>query len=137
VIYGIGTDIVQTKRIAETLARAGERFAEKILGAEEHKEYQQRRAHVELRGLHYLCNRFAAKEAFSKALGLGMRELVSWHALQVVNDLNGAPQIVTNGALAEFMKNNQLTVKVSLSDEVDYSLAFVIVEKNDSLVQVL
>lgn len=129
-IYGIGTDIVQTKRIAETLARAGERFAGKILGTEELKEYQQRRDHVESRGLHYLCNRFAAKEAFSKALGLGMREPVTWHALQILNNPNGAPQIVTSGALAEYMNSNQLTVKVSLSDEVDYSLAFVVVEKN-------
>lgn len=131
-IYGIGTDIVQTNRIEATLARAGERFAKKVLGVDELKEYQQRRAHVELRGLHYLCNRFAAKEAFSKALGLGMREPISWHALQILNDEHGRPYIVTSGALAEYMKSNQLTAQVSLSDEVDYSLAFVVVEKKDS-----
>lgn len=129
-ICGIGTDIVQTSRIAATLARAGERFAEKILGVDELKEYQQRRAHVEARGLHYLCNRFAAKEAFAKALGFGMREPLSWHALQILNDEHGAPQIVTSGALAEHMQSNQLTARISLSDEVDYSLAFVVVESH-------
>jgi holo-[acyl-carrier protein] synthase len=130
VIYGVGTDIVQTSRIAATLARAGERFASKVLGVDELKEYQERSAHVEARGLHYLCNRYAAKEAFSKALGLGMREPVSWHALQILNDEHGAPRVVTNGALAEYMKSNQLTSFVTLSDEVDYSLAFVVIEKS-------
>ncbi|MCD6025666.1 MAG: holo-ACP synthase [Solimicrobium sp.] len=128
-IYGIGTDIVQTNRIATTLARIGERFAEKILGAEELKEYQHRRINIEARGLHYLCNRFAAKEAFSKALGIGMREPMSWHSIQILNDHNGLPGIMTNGALAAYMHSKQLTAKVSLSDETDYSLAFVLIEK--------
>lgn len=129
-IYAIGTDIVQTSRIADTLARVGERFVERILGADELKEYQRRSTKVESRGLHYLCNRFAAKEAFAKALGLGMREPMSWHAIQILNDQHGAPRIVTSGALDEYMKNNKLTAMVTLSDEVDCSLAFVVVEKS-------
>ncbi|PRC92612.1 holo-ACP synthase [Solimicrobium silvestre] len=130
-VYGIGTDIVQISRIVATLARTGERFAEKILGAEEFLEYQQRHANVGVHGLHYLCNRYAAKEAFSKALGLGMRAPLSWHTIQILNDSNGAPYIVTSGDLAEHMQSMQLTAKISLSDEVDYSLAFVLIEKNN------
>jgi holo-[acyl-carrier protein] synthase len=129
-IYGIGSDLVQISRIAATLKKTDERFAEKILGAEELIEYQQRYAKVDGRGLQYLCNRFAAKEAFSKAMGLGMRVPVNWHGVQILNDENGAPYVVANGQLLAYMEHHQLTVKVSLSDEVDYSLAFIIVEKN-------
>ncbi|HEX8786068.1 MAG TPA: holo-ACP synthase, partial [Telluria sp.] len=72
-IYGIGTDIVQISRVEAAVARSGERFAEKILGPEELVKYHARRARSEVRGLRFLATRFSAKEAFSKAIGLGMR----------------------------------------------------------------
>lgn len=128
-IYGIGTDIVQVARIEAALARGGERFAQKILGPEEFEKYSQRRASMEARGIRFLATRFAAKEAFSKAIGLGMRMPMTWHAMQTLNDPDGKPLIVTSGALTEFMEQNGLSAQVSITDEADYAVAFVIVEK--------
>jgi holo-[acyl-carrier protein] synthase len=77
-IHGIGTDICDTARIAAVLARRGERFAEKVLGPHEIGVFQARRAKLETRGVAYLATRFSAKEAFSKAIGLGMRMPMTW-----------------------------------------------------------
>lgn len=128
-IYGIGTDIIQISRIEAALERNGERFAEKILGPEELEKYLRRKAKVEARGIRFLATRFAAKEAFSKAIGLGMRMPMTWRAMQTLNAASGKPVAVTNGALKEFMERNGLTAQVSITDEADYAVAFVIVEK--------
>ncbi|HEV2610277.1 MAG TPA: holo-ACP synthase [Noviherbaspirillum sp.] len=128
-IYGIGTDIIQISRIEAALARNGERFAEKILGPEELEKYRSRKLKVEARGIRFLATRFAAKEAFSKALGLGMRMPMTWRAMQTLNAPGGKPVAVTAGALKEFMEQNGLTAQVSITDEADYAVAFVIVEK--------
>jgi len=79
-IYGIGTDIVQISRVKAALERSGPRFAEKILGPEELVKYHARRAKNEVRGLRFLATRFSAKEAFSKAIGLGMRMPMTWRS---------------------------------------------------------
>ncbi|GAB3403086.1 holo-ACP synthase [Massilia agilis] len=126
-IYGIGTDIVQISRVEAALARSGERFAEKILGPEELVKYHARRAKNETRGLRFLATRFSAKEAFSKAIGLGMRMPMTWRSAQMLNAPSGKPVIVCSGALEEFMRQNRLTAQVSISDEADYGVAFVIV----------
>lgn len=128
-IYGIGTDIVRIPRIEAALARNGERFAEKILGAEELEKYRRRKAKFDARGIRFLATRFAAKEAFSKAVGLGMRMPMIWRAMQTLNAASGKPVVVTSGALQEFMDRNGLSAQVSISDEADYAVAFVIVEK--------
>lgn len=128
-IYGIGTDIIQISRIEAALARHGDRFAEKILGPDELKKYLQRKAKVEARGIRLLATRFAAKEAFSKALGLGMRMPMTWRAMQTLNAPSGKPVVVTSGTLTEFMTKNGLTAQVTITDEADYAVAFVIVEK--------
>ena len=128
-IYGIGTDIIQISRIEAALDRNGERFAEKILGPEELEKYRRRKAKVEARGIRFLATRFAAKEAFSKAIGLGMRMPMTWRAMQTLNAPSGKPVAVTSGALKEFMEQNGLTAQVSITDEADYAVAFVIVEK--------
>ncbi|HVK95906.1 MAG TPA: holo-ACP synthase [Noviherbaspirillum sp.] len=128
-IYGIGTDLIQISRIEAALARKGERFAEKILGSEELEKYQRRKSKVEARGIRFLATRFAAKEAFSKAIGLGIHMPMSWRAMQTLNAENGKPVAVTSGALKEFMEQNGLTAQVSITDETDYAAAFVIVEK--------
>jgi holo-[acyl-carrier protein] synthase len=130
-IYGIGTDIIQIARIEAALVRNGDRFAEKILGPEELRKYLQRKDKVAVRGLRFLATRFAAKEAFSKALGLGMRMPMTWRAMQTLNAPSGKPVVVTSGVLKEFMDNNGLTAQVTITDEADYAVAFVIVEKND------
>jgi holo-[acyl-carrier protein] synthase len=129
VIFGIGTDIIQISRIEAALARHGDRFAEKILGDEELEKYRRRKAKVPARGLRFLATRFAAKEAFSKAIGLGMRMPMTWRAMQTLNAPSGKPVAVASGALAEFMEKNGLTAQVSITDEADYAVAFVIVEK--------
>ncbi|GAB3436052.1 holo-ACP synthase [Massilia solisilvae] len=126
-IYGIGTDIVQISRVQAALARSGERFAEKILGPDELVKYHARRAKNETRGLRFLATRFSAKEAFSKAIGLGMRMPMTWRSAQMLNAPSGKPVIVCSGALEEFMRQNRLTAQVSISDEADYGVAFVIV----------
>ncbi|WP_194721496.1 holo-ACP synthase [Noviherbaspirillum malthae] len=128
-IYGIGTDIIQISRIEAALARNGERFAEKILGPQELEKYFARKAKVEARGIRFLATRFAAKEAFSKAIGLGMRMPMTWRAMQTLNAPGGKPVAVTSGALKDFMEQNGLTAQVSITDEADYAVAFVIVEK--------
>ncbi|KGF78496.1 4'-phosphopantetheinyl transferase [Massilia sp. JS1662] len=126
-IYGIGTDIVQISRVEAALKRSGERFAEKILGPEELVKYHARRAKNEVRGLRFLATRFSAKEAFSKAIGLGMRMPMTWRSAQMLNAPSGKPMIVCSGALDEFMRTHRLTAQVTISDEADYGVAFVIV----------
>jgi len=126
-IYGIGTDIVQISRVEAALARSGPRFAEKILGPQELEKYHARRARSEVRGLRFLATRFSAKEAFSKAIGLGMHMPMTWRSAEIVNAPGGKPVIVCSGALEAFMRENRLSAQVTISDEADYGVAFVIV----------
>lgn len=128
-IYGIGTDICQIPRIETALARHGERFARKILGPQELEVYHARGARHPLRGLRFLATRFAAKEAFSKAIGLGLRAPMTWPAAQMLNAPGGQPIIVCGGALERFMQARRLSARVTVSDEADYAVAFVIVEQ--------
>lgn len=128
-IYGIGTDIIQISRIEAALRRNGDRFAERILGAEELDKYRRRKAKVEARGIRFLATRFAAKEAFSKAIGLGMRMPMTWQAMQTLNAPSGKPVAVTSGGLKQFMEQNGLIAQISITDEAEYAVAFVIVEK--------
>jgi holo-[acyl-carrier protein] synthase len=127
-IFGIGTDIVQISRIEAALLRNGERFAEKILGADEIHIYVKRKAKSHALALKFLASRFAAKEAFSKALGLGMRAPMNWHSVQVTNEIDGRPSVMLSGPLSEWVRERGLIAKLSLSDEVEYALAFVVIE---------
>ena len=128
-IVGIGTDLCDIRRIEQTLLRRGERFAEKVLGPHELVVFRQRRAAVELRGIRYLATRFAAKEAFSKAIGLGMRMPMTWRACEVVKAPSGAPHIRLHGELATWFEARQWRAYVTVTDESDYAAAFVVVEK--------
>jgi len=93
------------------------------------EKYRRRKQKVEARGVRFLATRFAAKEAFSKAIGLGMRMPMTWRAVQFLNAPSGKPVVVTSGALTEFMQQHGFTAQVSLTDEAEYAVAFVIVEK--------
>ncbi len=126
-IYGIGTDIVQISRIEAALARSGPRFAEKILGPQELVKYHARSERNAVRGLRFLATRFSAKEAFSKAIGLGLRMPMTWRACQMLNAPSGKPVIVCSGVLEQFMIDNRLSAQVTVSDEAEYGVAFVIV----------
>ena len=127
-IFGIGTDIVATERLSMSIERLGNRFAQKILGAQEWDEYQHRLVGNSSRGLRYLSTRFAAKEALAKACGIGFRPPMSWHNAQILNDVLGAPVLHTSGELSQFFIDRRLKATISLSDEVDYAVAFVVLE---------
>jgi len=128
-IYGVGTDICDVRRIRDSLERHGERFAHKVLSDAELATWRQRSARWPERGVRYLATRFAAKEAFTKAVGLGMRMPMTWRAVQFLNAPSGKPIVVTSGALTEFMQSHGIAAQVSLTDEAEYAVAFVIVEK--------
>ena len=127
-IYGVGTDICDVRRIASVLARRGERFAERVLGPHEIEVYRARRAQFAERGVRYLATRFSAKEAFSKAIGLGMRTPMTWRGCEIVKQKSGKPEIRLHGALAEWCAARGLSAHVSVSDESDYAASFVVVE---------
>ena len=131
-IYGIGTDICDMRRIAATLERRGERFAMKVLGPHEMDVFRARRAKVAARGVAYLATRFAAKEAFSKAIGLGMRMPMTWRDCEVVKAPSGAPTIRLHNTLARWFDERGLVAHVSVSDETDTATAFVVVEQRDN-----
>jgi holo-[acyl-carrier protein] synthase len=127
-IVGIGTDLCDVRRIALTLARRGDRFAEKVLGADELRVFYARRARAEGRGLRFLATRFSAKEAFSKAVGLGIRMPMTWRACEILNHASGQPYIRLHGVLAEWFDARGLQAHVSVTDESDYAASFVVVE---------
>ena len=129
-IHGIGTDICDIRRLRATLARRGDRFAEKVLGPAELQVFQARRARVEVRGVAYLATRFSAKEAFSKAIGLGMRMPMTWRACEILNRPSGAPYIQLTGELALWFAARRLRAHVTVSDETDYAATFVVVESD-------
>ena len=129
-IYGIGTDICDIRRLRQTLLRRGERFAARVLGPNELQVYRARQARHEERGLRYLATRFSAKEAFSKAIGLGIRTPMSWSACEILNEPGGKPVIRLSGALAEWFAERGLSAHVTLTDESDYAASFVVVEKH-------
>lgn len=88
-IFGIGSDIIDIRRVAAVMERTGGRFVEKVLGPEEIAIYEARRARSAVRGLAFLSTRFAAKEAFSKAIGMGMHMPMTWRAVQTLNQPGG------------------------------------------------
>ena len=130
-IYGIGTDVCDIRRIQATLSRRGERFAEKVLGPQELQVFRARSARVAARGISYLATRFSAKESFSKAIGLGLHMPMTWRDCEILNLPSGKPEIRLHGALAAWFEANSLRAQVSVSDETDYATSFVVVETKD------
>ncbi len=128
-IFGIGTDVCDIRRIAATMARrGGDRFPERVLGPEELQVFHARRARVEARGIRYLATRFSAKEAFSKAIGLGIRSPMTWRDCQILNLPSGQPVLKLSGALAAWFEERSLVGHVTVTDETDYAASFVVVE---------
>jgi len=128
-IHGIGTDLCDVRRMAEVVARRGERFAGVVLRPAELALWQARRAGHPERGVHYLATRFAAKEALAKALGLGMRAPMGWQACEVVSDALGRPVWRLHGDLAARFADNRWLAHLSLSDEREMVAAFVVIEQ--------
>jgi holo-[acyl-carrier protein] synthase len=131
-IVGIGTDLLHLDRLEGAYQRTKGRLAERVLGVEELLIFKERLVRNHQRGIAYLATRFAAKEAFSKAIGLGMRMPMTWRSLQTLNEASGKPVMRYSGALAQFMKEKQWQAQVSVSDERDIVLAFVIVSNGFS-----
>lgn len=127
-IFGIGTDICDVRRIEATFQRQGERFVRKVLGDAELLVWQQRTARSPERGMRYLATRFSAKEAFSKAVGLGMRLPMTWRRCEITNAPSGQPQIVLHGELKQWFEAQGLKAHVSVTDETDYAASYVVVE---------
>lgn len=127
-IFGIGTDVCDLRRIAETLQRRGDRFPQRVLGPDELKVFRFRHAKVESRGIAYLGTRFSAKEAFSKAIGTGIHMPMTWRNCEILNHPSGKPFVRLHGPLAEWFDSRALVAHVTLSDESDYAASFVVVE---------
>ncbi len=127
-IVGIGTDITSVKRIAAVFGKYGERFVKRILTSEEIDSYNSR-----VNKIHYLAKRFAAKEAVAKALGTGIKRGVFWRNITVINQPSGAPFIVLREeALARYHQLGAKSSFVSISDEQEYAIAFVIFSSESS-----
>ncbi len=127
-IYGIGTDICDIRRIRASLDKHGERFAQKVLSDNELNTYRARSERWPERGVRYVATRFSAKEAFSKAIGLGMRMPMTWRLCEVAKLPSGQPTIVLHGVLKEWFEAKGLSAHVSVSDESDYATSYVVVE---------
>ncbi len=127
-IYGIGTDICDIRRIRASLEKHGERFAQKVLSDNEMQTYRARSERWPERGVRYVATRFSAKEAFSKAIGLGMRMPMTWRLCEVAKLPSGQPTLVLHGVLKEWFEAKGLTAHVSVSDESDYATSYVVVE---------
>jgi holo-[acyl-carrier protein] synthase len=128
-IYGIGTDICDIRRIRASLERHGGRFAEKVLGEQELATWQERSGRWPERGIRYVATRFSAKEAFSKAIGLGLRMPMTWRDCEILNLPSGQPTIVLHRGLKDWFDTQGLTAHVSVTDESEYAASFVVVEK--------
>ncbi|TMH44356.1 MAG: holo-ACP synthase [Betaproteobacteria bacterium] len=123
-IYGVGTDVVEIGRIAAALKRYGERFAQRVLCLSELERFHKHRLPA-----NYLAKRFAAKEAFSKALGTGIKAPANWHGVWVRNLASGQPVLEFSEALDALLKKRGITsAHVSLSDEKGLAFATVILE---------
>ena len=127
-IFGVGTDIVRVARIKDAMARHEHRFAMKILGPEEQQIFHARSESDVGKGVRYLATRFAAKEALSKAMGTGFRAPMSWHGAQLLNMENGRPQFVFDQTMTTWLVERNLRAHVSITDEHEYVVAFVILE---------
>ena len=127
-IYGVGVDLIEIARIDASWRRFGERFAARVLGPNERQRFDQRRARSQARGMAFLATRFAAKEAISKALRLGMRSPMSWRTVEILNAPSGRPVVATHGALADFVAQHRLLLHISVSDEREMAIAYAIAE---------
>jgi len=123
-IYGIGTDIVKVARMQRNLDRWGERFAERILTLTEMNDFN-----ITSKKANFLAKRFAAKEAASKAMGLGFQDWLELKHIAVTHEKNGKPLLKFFGYAKAYLSANKIAVShLSLSDEKEYAIAFVTME---------
>ena len=124
-IYGIGTDIVEVARLEHSIQQFGDEFATRVLAESEMESYLQTKLKAR-----FLAKRFAAKEAFSKALGTGIRGVVSFQNIAVSHDELGKPILILAQELADFVHEKRIIqMHVSISDEKNLAAAFVVLEQ--------
>jgi holo-[acyl-carrier protein] synthase len=123
-IAGIGTDIVAVARLRGMWERHGDKALDKLLAPDEFDDF----ARAADKG-RFLAKRFAAKEAFAKAFGTGVRPPVLLPAIAVGHDALGKPVFHFHGQLAEIVENRRLTAHLSISDEAEYAVAYVLLEQ--------
>ena len=127
-IYGIGVDLVRIRRIEGVIRRWEDRFVNRVFTREE-------AAFCRRRGSPFaaFASRFAAKEAFSKAVGLGMRKGVRWRDIEVFHHPGGRPGLKLHGMCADICRKEAITgVHLSLSDEEGYGIAMVVLERGEA-----
>ena len=128
-IFGIGTDIVNIKRMERTLKGKNSNFKKRIFSKNE-IIYCERKKNP----FSFYAKRFAAKEALSKALGTGIRKGVNFKDIEILNDNLGKPSIRLKGSTANFIKkkikNKKYSIYLSLSDDVPWAQATVVVSYN-------
>ncbi len=123
-IYGIGTDIIAVHRIDRALNQFGRRFAERILAPQELIEFDKHKMKTR-----FLAKRFAAKEAFSKAMGTGIRKPITWCYIAVAHDAHGKPVIDAHPELQRRMAElGIVSSHISITDEQDTAIALVVLE---------
>jgi len=123
-ITGIGTDVVHIDRVKKVLDRYGQRFVNRILTPEERVRYERTKAKA-----NHLAKRFAAKEAFSKAIGTGIRSPFRWHSVTVTRDPRGKPMLKPDSRMSRYLADNGIThFHVSLTDDAEIAMAFVVLE---------
>jgi len=126
-IYGVGIDLVDISRMESLLKRWGERFVRRVF-TEPEADTCFKRAHP----ASSFALRFAAKEAFSKAIGLGMRKGIRWRDIEVFHLPGGRPSLRLDGRSLEICREKGITrLHLSLSDEGQYGTAVVILENKD------
>lgn len=121
-IAGVGTDIVEIARIRSVLHRFGERFTQKILSEKEYRQPDGQDRYVS-----YIAKQFAAKEAISKALGSGMQRGVHFRSIEVTRLESGMPVVKLLAHARDFAEKQGIgEVKISMSDEKEYAVAFAV-----------
>jgi holo-[acyl-carrier protein] synthase len=132
-IYGIGIDLVSVSRMEEVLGRWGDRFITRVFTAAESEVCLKRAFPPSSFAL-----RFAAKEAFSKALGLGMRKGLRWRDIEVYHHPGGRPGLRVHGRSSEICREEGIIrMHLSLSDEGEYGAATVVLERSDETGKIL
>lgn len=128
-IFGIGSDIAYIPRFERLYDKQGDRFAQHILTASEFTQFKARQARHAPRAISFLATRFAAKEAFSKACGLGIRMPMHWHTVQVVNLPSGKPSMQGLSVMQDWLLLKQISaIHLTMSDEQAYAVAYVVLE---------
>jgi holo-[acyl-carrier protein] synthase len=126
-IVGIGTDVCSIERIGKSLERFGERFVKRILTVDERARFERTKDKAA-----HLAKRFAAKEAFAKAIGTGIHPPFTWHSISVSRNAKGKPGIKPSAEMEKHLKKLGVTNShISLTDDAGVAVAFVVLEGKD------